>query len=94
MQSSGGGESASTFQAAPRLRNMQKEVTRFVPTAVKVGHSVVGSTAAKRKAVSAGGALYGNSDSAATKVPAVQGKVTSSTDDAYSKFMQEMKGLL
>ena len=78
-----------TISAQPQLRNVQAEVTKFMPTSLKVRRDQPQSVKAKLR----GGHLSGNQNATTKKtnttkvVPGMQG-------DAYETFMSEIQELL
>ena len=82
-------EATATISAKPQLRNTQAELTKLVPTALRVKRDQPKNKAKLRPT----GAGQETLDS----VPQVsQPKVaeTATKDDAYALFMKEMQGLL
>lgn len=73
------------IESAPVMRNLKSDVTRFVPTHLRVKRDEHKKDGAKRKEEP--GAMY-----AKPKVQPAQPQLTK--DDAYKQFMEEMKDLL
>ena len=80
------------ISAQPQLRNVQAEVTKFMPTSLRVRRDQ--PKAVKTKLRTAGGlnskggeGSLSNPSSSSTSKPGIQG-------DAYKAFMEEMQGLL
>lgn len=71
--------SGATISAKPQIRNLSADVTRFVPSALRV----------KREDKKLKPAKTGN-----LQRPAEMPKQAPSKDDAYMQFMKEMEGLL
>lgn len=77
------GKSSTTIEAKPQIRNLAADVTRFLPTSLRVKRDD------KKKATTMLRLPEKMPDIQPTK--AVQPKTK---DDAYMQFMQEMEGLL
>lgn len=74
---------SATIEAKPQIRNLSADVTRFLPTALRVkreDRKKLGKSATDTKDL--GGGKAEDTDRKPTK------------DDAYSQFMREMEGLL
>jgi len=85
---------SAIIEAKPQLRNMQQEVTKLVPTAVKIRrehHATVTPAQKKPK-----GPLIFRTPETKISVPgsSVQHAPQKSTDEAYDDFMKEMQSLL
>lgn len=97
--SAGVGKSAPTIEAKPQLRNMRKEVTKLVPTALKVRREANLPAGKAKRAGGVAAANFGPHTGPGTH-PAVQQQAGQqaqnkpSSDDAYAQFMQEMHGFL
>lgn len=77
------GKSSTTIEAKPQIRNLAADVTRFLPTSLRVKRDD------KKKSSSI--------SRIAERLPETQPPRTSqpkTKDDAYMQFMQEMQGLL
>lgn len=77
------GKSTTTIEAKPQIRNLAADVTRFLPTSVRVKRDD------QRKPSSIIRLPEKNFETQLIKPPQPKTK-----DDAYMQFMQEMKGLL
>uniref|UniRef100_A0A0K8SM30 WW domain-binding protein 11 n=3 Tax=Lygus hesperus TaxID=30085 RepID=A0A0K8SM30_LYGHE len=75
------GAKGATIEAKAQIRNLTADVTRFVPTALRVKRTDV-----------ADGRSVGRRAESERKVEAPKPQATK--DDAYSQFMREMEGLL
>lgn len=77
------GKNSTTIEAKPQIRNLAADVTRFLPTSLRVKRDD------KKKSSSI--------SRIAERLPETQPPRTSqlkTKDDAYMQFMQEMQGLL
>ncbi|XP_015585025.1 WW domain-binding protein 11 [Cephus cinctus] len=76
------GKSATTIEAKPQIRNLAADVTRFLPTSLRVKRD-------DRKKLSSMPRLT-------DRIAEIQPRPTQpkTKDDAYMQFMQEMEGLL
>uniref|UniRef100_A0A2K6ET87 WW domain-binding protein 11 n=1 Tax=Propithecus coquereli TaxID=379532 RepID=A0A2K6ET87_PROCO len=75
-------KATATISAKPQITNLKAEITRFVPTALRVRRENKGAT---------------TDDSAAKAAPKYGPSVPVSVqtkDDVYEAFMKEMEGLL
>lgn len=78
------GKNTTTIEAKPQIRNLAADVTRFLPTSLRVKRDD------KRKPTS-------NISRLSERLPETQPLRTTqpkTKDDAYMQFMQEMEGLL
>ncbi|VDN27027.1 unnamed protein product [Gongylonema pulchrum] len=73
----------ATISAEPKLRDLAKEVTKFVPTALMVNRNKQQPKKAVRKFNMMG-----------IQVESAQRKEAKDTDEAYSEFMKEISSLL
>ena len=80
---------ATVISAQPQLRNMTAEVTKFMPTSLRVrrNHPTGKSSATKMKPVASTKAPPNKPKTETNRPPPTQG-------DAYDSFMKEMQGLL
>lgn len=78
------GKSTTTIEAKPQIRNLAADVTRFLPTSLRVKRD-------DKKKPSTLSKLTTERIPEAQMVKAQQSKTK---DDAYMQFMQEMEGLL
>ena len=88
---------SAVISAQPQIRNMQAEVTKFLPTSLRVrrDHPKVAKPSVKAKASQSSGA--GGSVPQQRTVPSSLGSRASAgamQGDAYDAFMKEMQGLL
>ena len=76
------------ISAQPQLRNIQAEVTKFMPTSLRVRREVPKAAAGKMKSkpVSGGGGLTSGGREG-VRGGGVQG-------DAYNSFMRDIEGIL
>lgn len=77
------GKSLSTIEAKPQIRNLAADVTRFLPTSLRVKRDDRRKPSSQPRLVE--------------RIPEAQPVRTSqpkTKDDAYMQFMQEMEGLL
>lgn len=77
------GKSTTTIEAKPQIRNLAADVTRFLPTSLRVKRD-------DRK-------KFSNISRITERLPEAQPLRTAqpkTKDDAYMQFMQEMEGLL
>ncbi|OWA52155.1 putative WW domain-binding protein 11 [Hypsibius exemplaris] len=81
------GEAKTMIQAKPQLRNLTAEVTRFIPTSVKVKREEIAKPKPKPVAMGPNTELIPHR-------PAAQQQSKGSTDEAYDAFLKEMEGLL
>lgn len=82
-------EGTATISAKPQLRNTQAELTKLVPTALRIKRDQPKNKAKLRSS--------GVAQETVDSIPQVsQPKVaeTATKDDAYALFMKEMQGLL
>lgn len=77
------GKSSSTIEAKPQIRNLAADVTRFLPTSLRVKRDD------KRKPSTIPRIIE-----RLPEAQLVQPQQSKTKDDAYMQFMQEMKGLL
>ncbi|XP_064617580.1 WW domain-binding protein 11-like [Liolophura sinensis] len=82
-------KNTATIEAKPQIKHVMGDVTRFMPTSLKV----------KRETKDAKGRVVsGKEDEKATvsapKLTAMPASKTKTKDDAYEAFMREMEGLL
>ena len=99
-----GGNDSSTISAKPQIRNIRAELTKFVPTAVKIHRNLnkpsSGASASKPRskpsATSSSSSTTGNVEAHKKDVNILrQNQQQEPTkDDIYAKFMQEMGGFL
>lgn len=89
------------ISGAPQMRNIKREATRFVPTAVKIQRPLVASTIGPRIPASAGSKLVPprTTTTAAGQRPktgkgAQQPGAGKSVDQACDDFLKELEGLL
>ena len=80
------GKDGATISAGPQLRNTQAEVTKFMPTSLRVRRDQPRSTKPKLKSVPIRRLKTGEGRQA------LANSVTK--DDAYAQFMKEMEGLM
>ncbi|VDM99407.1 unnamed protein product [Thelazia callipaeda] len=73
----------ATISAAPKLRDLTKEVTKFIPTALQVNRS---KQQVKRK--------ISKFNIMGIQVESAQRKEAKDTDEAYAEFMSEISSLL
>ncbi|KHN74275.1 WW domain-binding protein 11 [Toxocara canis] len=74
----------ATISAEPKLRDLTKEVTRFVPTALRTNRNKVHPKRPLNKQYSVMG----------VQVESAQRKEAKDTDEAYADFMKEVSSLL
>ncbi|XP_067641787.1 WW domain-binding protein 11 isoform X2 [Eurosta solidaginis] len=72
----------TTITAKPQIRNLSADVTRFVPSTLRIKREETRKPGAKTKILQEPSHLTAEANKAATK------------DDAYMQFMNEMQGLL
>ena len=79
----------TTISAKPQIRNMRAEVTKLVPTALRIKRD---EKAQKQKKFAS--SMQPNSSE--SDISEKAGRVTEepTKDDVYSKFMKEMEGFL
>lgn len=79
----------TTISAKPQIRNIRAEVTKLVPTALRVRRADKGSKQKKGAATTLGGSTEPSSEGG-------QGNMAEepTKDDVYSQFMKEMEGFL
>uniref|UniRef100_A0A4W6DP75 WW domain binding protein 11 n=1 Tax=Lates calcarifer TaxID=8187 RepID=A0A4W6DP75_LATCA len=77
----GGGSGGATISAKPQIINPKAEVTRFVPTALRVRRDK-------------SGAMPGAAPGPLEKAGAVSQPNMKTKDQVYEAFMREMEGLL
>ncbi|XP_054762774.2 WW domain-binding protein 11-like [Lytechinus pictus] len=80
-------KSSATIEAKPQIRNLTADVTRFMPTSLRVKRDAKGKT----KGLKAGGVEEAAMAPAMKPNPAVQ---SATKDDAYDQFMKEMGELM
>lgn len=83
-------EEPATISATPKLRNMKAEVTKFMPTSLRVRRDNPKSVKAKMKAAASLSST--TASKADVQVPAASKSMAQG--DAYDAFMKEMSGLL
>lgn len=83
-------EATATISAKPQLRNTQAELTKLIPTALRVKRDQPKSKA-KLRAAAAGPET---DESVPQQVSQPKVAETATKDDAYALFMKEMQGLL
>ena len=88
--SSAGQEESATISATPKLRNMKAEVTKFMPTSLRVRRDNPKSVKAKMK----GAASLGSTTTTKTDTQTPAASKSMAQGDAYDAFMKEMSGLL
>lgn len=86
----GKGGQGAVISAQPQLRNIQAEVTKFMPTSLRVRREVPKPAASKVKAGKAPGAQPMSSSA----VIRDKGRGGGVQGDAYDAFMKEMEGFL
>ena len=97
-QSSASGE--TVISAAPQMRNIKREATRFVPTAVKIGKPVVPTVIGPKiptSSVAGPTKLLPRSQTKSKPKPTGQsaaGGGMKSVDEACDEFLKELDGLL
>lgn len=79
--------SSATIEAKPQLRNLQADVTRFMPTSLRIKRDGKG----KAKGAKTNEPVKEMVQAKRAPAPATQGP---NKEDAYLKFMDEMQGLL
>ncbi|XP_022092667.1 WW domain-binding protein 11-like [Acanthaster planci] len=82
-------KSSATIEAKPQIRNLQADVTRFMPTSLRVKRDK-----GKAKGLKTGA---GADEDMIKSVPVPKAQPTVATatkDDAYDQFMKEMSGLM
>lgn len=84
--SESGGRDGATISAEPQLRNTQAEVTKFMPTSLRVRRDQPRPTKPRPKAVPVRPLKTGDTRQS------LSSSVTK--DDAYAQFMKEMEGLM
>lgn len=83
------------ISAQPQLRNIQAEVTRFMPTSLRVRREVPKPAASKVKAVKPLGQTGGVSGGVVSSGRSTErGRGGGIQGDAYNSFMKEMEGFL
>ena len=83
-------EATATISAKPQLRNTQAELTKLVPTALRVKREQPKSKTKLRPP----GAVPEIVESIPQQVSQPKVAETGTKDDAYALFMKEMQGLL
>lgn len=78
------GKSSTTIEAKPQIRNLAADVTRFLPTSLRV----------KRDDKKKPSTLSRLTSDRIPEVQPVKAQQSKTKDDAYMQFMQEMEGLL
>ena len=82
-------KSSATIEAKPQIRNLQADVTRFMPTSLRVKRDK-GKTKGQKSGPGAEEDVIKS-----VPVPKAQPTVATATkDDAYDQFMKEMSGLM
>ena len=81
-----GGKDGATISAEPQLRNTQAEVTKFMPTSLRIRRDQPRLSKPRPKAMPIRPMKTGEGQKAAVS------SVTK--DDAYTQFMKEMEGLM
>ena len=83
------------ISAQPQLRNIQAEVTKFMPTSLRVRREVPKPSGSKVKAVKPLGQTGGISGAVASGARNTEkGRGSGIQGDAYNAFMKEMEGFL
>lgn len=82
------------IEAKPQLRNMQKEVVKLIPTALRVRREVKPGTSLLRREAAPAPAPASRAHFAMPHGPAPQRQKPKGKDDAYEQFMKEMSGLM
>ena len=90
--STAGQEEPATISATPKLRNMKAEVTKFMPTSLRVRRDNPKSVKAKMKGAASLSST--NTSKADIQVPPAAASKSMAQGDAYDAFMKEMSGLL
>lgn len=85
-------KATATISAKPQITNPKAEITRFVPTALRVRRENKGATAAPQRKSEDDSAVP-LAKAAPKSGPAVPVSVQTK-DDVYEAFMKEMEGLL
>ena len=80
-------KSSATIEAKPQIRNLTADVTRFMPTSLRIKRDAKGKT----KGLKTGGAEEPRVAPTMKPTPAVQSAIK---DDAYDQFMKEMGDLM
>lgn len=83
-------EGTATISAKPQLRNTQAELTKLVPTALRIKRDQPKNKAKLRSS----GVAQETVDSIPQQVSQPKVAETATKDDAYALFMKEMQGLL
>ena len=83
-------EATATISAKPQLRNTQAELTKLVPTALRVKREQPKNKAKLRPS----GIASETVDIVSHNVTQTKAAETGTKDDAYALFMKEMQGLL
>ena len=83
-------EATATISAKPQLRNTQAELTKLIPTALRVKRDQPKSKTKLR----ATGAGQETAENIPQQVSQPKVAETGTKDDAYALFMKEMQGLL
>lgn len=81
-------ESSGVISAKPQLRNIRAEVTKFIPTAVKLRRNPGPVNKAKPKI------KWATTTEDEEPEKATETKTQPTKDDVYAKFMDEMTGFL
>lgn len=82
---------SSTISAKPQLRNIRAELTKFVPTAVKIQRN---PSSSKPKARTKPSSAASNAEHMDVDEPVRKQRTEPTKDDIYAKFMREMDGFL
>lgn len=83
-------EATATISAKPQLRNTQAELTKLIPTALRVKRDQPKNKAKLRPPTSGSELL----ETLPQQVSQPKVAETGTKDDAYALFMKEMQGLL
>ena len=81
-------KTGSVIEAKPQMRNLLSDVTRFVPTNVKVKHMAVPSQVNKKKQSDPMREVFAKHSQPQPSQP------TANKDDAYAQFMAEMEKMM
>lgn len=89
------GAEVATISAGPQMRNIRREATRFVPTAVKIQRPLVHPPpAASANAASIGPRVPIASAHRTTSTISVKQQRTKTADEACDDFLRELQGIL
>ncbi len=91
---SGSGGGGAVISAQPQLRNMQAEVTKFMPTSLRVRRDHPKSNKVKLKVTTPGGVAGVPVRAPVINAGRVRPQARARQGDAYDTFMKEMEGLL